>query len=189
MKVVCTLFCLLVLMLFSRAEISEIRLEEAQFQLLKNTPAQDSTIRALLDHKTELGLAKLADSDVTQIIQLIHPDLLMDSRQQADLFSTCGTVSGRLLNGEWPALSFPAILRATNAPFAQTNLSAYFQFRLFEFYFSNGLGAYLQNAEYVDLLQPEAVYNLLKDIRSEDRLVREIRFVINNSGFELFPAQ
>lgn len=175
-----------------QAKINDVALSKEQFDALlqyktKNTDTGNINIEAFIKfYKENQQLNSIDSSDIVSIAKLLFQNNSLsyknDSRQQI-----CKKLSEDILNSEFykRCLLLAKEQQSEISDNFKFNLQKYLQTEIFNFYYNNNVLSFLDKQEYIDVLKPVALIDLLEKQKGQQFLI-EIRFIIKNSKFNLY---
>ena len=162
------------------AEMANLQLTDAQYKALvemRHAPGPPGVNDLFSGWKAE---------EIKHAFSLLVPANGKAYHDSAVVYEVCGKVSEQLVKSELPDMNFAVLVSQPSSGHLRENLRTFFQNQLFDFFYNYQLTHFLARSEYIDILQPQAVYKLLKDYKTEEKLNQEIRFIANNSKYLLF---
>lgn len=183
-----TLF-LLLLSISLNAQLSTIKLTENQFNKIEKLDFginKDSMQQVYLAFKNaDTSFSALNDTDFLKIVTILNPQnsnaYIVNKKAYDVAYKVADNLVSDVSNSESPIRI--AVYRG-KAEFLKQNLTLYIQNQFFDFYFNNNVMSFLDNSEYVALLNPQAVYKLLLYAKPETYFTDEIDFIALNSNYK-----
>lgn len=191
------LFFLLITSFISKAKVDEIILTDAQIQsitILNDSNKSNDSLACKLLWKKDKALSEIPFSDFLTILQLIKPININAYKENTQEYKLCYAIAKELsskiiseIQSESADEKFKVInlLKFDKGQYFERNLNNYLQNQIFDFYYNNKVLNYLSNEDYIKLLKPKAVYKLLSDTKTEDKLENEIIFIAHNSKYKI----
>ena len=175
-----------------QAKINDVALSKEQFDALlryktKNTDTGNIDIEAFIKfYKENQQLNSIDSSDIVSIAKLLfHNNSLTYKNDSRQLI--CKKLSEDILNSEFykRCLLLAKEQQSEISDNFKFNLQKYLQTEIFNFYYNNNVLSFLDKQEYIDVLKPVALIDLLEKQKGQQFLI-EIRFIIKNSKFNLY---
>lgn len=177
------------LFMSAAAEVNDWYLSERQCSVLQqwiHTDSLDNTGIKLLAQK-DTTFSRVKQADCNQIIDIISPANKQIYQQYDTIYQLCAKLAQIIiLNPPAEVSQLWNTQEMMQAAYGKHNLSAYLQQQLFDFYYNNKVLSYLQNPEYIALLQPRPLVKLLSDTKGKAILQQEILFLKNNSTCKIY---
>lgn len=192
------LFC--VFSVLVKAETGNIILTEPQFKSvsmiqLKSLNIYNRDSLLTLTWKKDTALSKIPLNDFLMMEQILLPVNTSVYKDSITHYELCKKIAKELTekisadiaseNAD-EKISIVSQLKFEKGTFFSNNLNVFLQNQIFDFFYNNKVMNVLHDTEYVKLLKPKAVYKLLSDTKTENKLTQEILFVAGNSKYKLF---
>ncbi|MFN8238341.1 MAG: hypothetical protein U0T77_09235 [Chitinophagales bacterium] len=177
--------------LFVKANIRNVVLTDTQYALLNLYNISDSFPSTLYSFKSfalqHPELQKIDSINLSTIAKLLFRDNT-DSYKSDTHHVICKKLANSIITSE-PYKIFLILAQeqgVKDVKMFNANMQDYFYKQIFDFYYYNKVIGYLDKPEYLEVLKPKALIDLLEKQKGADTFLDEIVFITINSKFRLF---
>lgn len=132
-------------------------------------------------------LSVIDTTDFKDVIKLLKPENLAQHKTENN-FPICDSLANAIVNSNYYN-NFLYTAKENNVKDLvkfKSNIKNYLQNEIFNFYYNNNVISYLDKKEYLELLKPRELVQLLESTKGKEVIQNEIIFIAKNSNYNLY---